>query len=146
MTIDALATVTKDIEDFGSNVVSHTWDGLRTVVDDVEGLLGGAINDMGDWPEHLENGHIMGVLEDMGNWVVNTGEDVVNWTVGGLKGTAEIVMDVVEDITDLYEDITGDIQRIIEGTYCFDDDDLACALDNSLRNNNNCPFNSPGCY
>lgn len=118
--------VTNDVEAAAADVVSHTWDGLTTVVDDVEGLLGGAISDMGDWPEHLANGDIMEVLDDMGNWLVDTVDDLGSWTVGAVEGTGEIISDVVDNIVDLYEDITNDVQRIASGTYCFEDDDQAC--------------------
>ena len=69
----------------------------------------------------------MEVVDDIGGWVEDLSDDVGSWVLDGVNGVRDLVYDVTDDVVGWIDDITTDAERIVDGTYCFEDDDPECA-------------------
>lgn len=125
--IDLSLEIITDTEAWTSNAITSATNGLKKVVDDVEGILGEAVDDIGGWADHLVDGDFMEVVHDIGGWVGELNRDVNNWVLDGASGTYNIACDVADDVVDWIDDLTSDAERIANGTYCFEDDDPTCS-------------------
>ena len=45
----------------------------------------------------------------------------------GVNEVRDLVYDITDDVVDWIDDVTTDAERIVNGTYCFEDDDPECA-------------------
>lgn len=93
-------------------------------MNDIEGFIGDAVEDIGEWGDHLANGDLFEEIgEDMLGWVNDVRENVTEWVNEAAEGAVDYVENVTGDVVDWIEDIASDIEDIRDGTYCFDDDE-----------------------
>ena len=100
-------------------------------MNDIEGFIGDAVEDIGEWGDHLANGDLFEEIgEDMIGWVDDVRQNVTEWVNEAAEGAADYVENVTGDVVDWIEDIASDIEDIRDGTYCFNDDE--CTEDDEL--------------